>query len=843
VKEDRIIQNLIDSPVSYFDKVIEWLLISLLAFMPLAFGAVEAWSEEVVVALAAAISLCFLLKLIIEKNERFIWSWAFVPVAIFIFIAIIQLIPLRAGLVTAISPNTAATKQELLGDLPNSSALLRFMTLSFYPNATKQNLRLVLSVAAVFFVVVNIYRRPDQIKRLLGAIAIIGGSIAVLALAQDLFGNGKIYWFISPGAGLARSGTFVNHSHYGQFMNLSIGAALGLIMVKLHEAFTKKKITPEIVLEYLSSPAAKVIWLLLAIIIIGVATVFVSLTRGGMVGMLLAAGFTTVVISTRRSLRGQSWIMVLLALAAFICVLYLGFDAVYDRLATLRDMRVAEAGRWQIVKDIALAWTRFPAFGTGLGTHEVVYTMFDRSTIRALAAHAENEYAQAAEETGLIGLAALVVFGIIVWVNYVRNAKSGSIPIRSAAYGLGFGLLAIMLHSFSDFGQHLPANAMLSGVSCALLLGLAKIGQKTNPDIKIDRVSQSSRVLRIIALVCMAGFWTWAILGANNARLAESHWKKALVLEQSLMGQDRQASDSEYVNLISNAATAADFQPDNIKYKHWLNVYRWGSISRITDPNTGAVIIPEQGMEFVHRIVDELHNARLLCPTYGATYCVVGQLEKSTLGNPNGAELIRKGYQLAPCDPTACYVAGLLDIEEQHIDASFGKFSRAIALDGRFLQSVINIYVNHASRPDLAVAIAGDNSGRLSYVANALADMEEHEDIAKKAQARVIELLKQKCSDPDAPASSLASLANVYRREKNNQAAIELYGRALKLDYGQVQWRFALAGLLRDTGKIPEAIHEARICLRLSPQFKAAERLIADLSVLPGVVIEKDTAP
>lgn len=309
------------------------------------------------------------------------------------------------------------------------------------------------------------------------------------------------------------------------------------------------------------------------------------------------------------------------------------------------------------------------------------------------------------------------------------------------------------------------------------------------------------------------------------------------------MGQDRQASDSEYANLISNAAAAADFQPDNIKYQHWLNVYRWYSISRSTDPNTGSVIIPEQGMEFVRRIVDELHDARLLCPTYGATYCFVGQLEKSTLDEPNGTELIRKGYQLAPCDPTACYVAGLLDIEEDQIDASFEKFSRAIALDGRFFQSVVNIYVNHAGRPDLAVAIAGDNSGRLSYVANTLADMEEHEDIAEKARARVIELLKQKCSDPDAPASALASLANFYRREKNNQAAIELYRRALVLDYAQVQWRFALAGLLRDTGKIPEAILEARRCLRLSPQFKAAERLIEDLSVLPSVVIEENTAP
>ena len=69
-----------------------------------------------------------------------------------------------------------------------------------------------------------------------------------MTLLQDLFGNGKIYWYISPEAGKAYSGTFVNHSHYGQFMNLSIGAALGLVLVNIHEAFIGKKVNTAIVL-------------------------------------------------------------------------------------------------------------------------------------------------------------------------------------------------------------------------------------------------------------------------------------------------------------------------------------------------------------------------------------------------------------------------------------------------------------------------------------------------------------------------------------------------------------------------------------------------------------------
>ncbi len=748
------------STVEGFDKVIEWLLVSLLIFMPFAFGAVEAWSEEVVIALAAAISMCFLLKLVFRKDAILVWSWVYIPMVLFIVVIIFQLLPLPTSLLSVISPDTTAIKKELLSDLPNSNELFQSMSISFYPHATKHDLRLVLAAAGVFFVVLNVYRRAEQIKRLLAAIAIIGGSAAILALAQNLFGNGKIYWLVPTGYGQAYSGTFINHSHYGQFMNLSIGAALGLAMVKIHEAFAGKKVTLPVVFEYLSSADAKVIWLIVAVVTVGAATVFVSLTRGGMVSMLIAAGFTTLMLSSRKTLRGSGWIMILMALGAFICVLYVGFDAVYDRLASLRELHEYKDS-WQILKDLSVSFRKFPVLGTGLGTHEMVYPMFDRSTIPALAAYAENEYAQAAEETGLIGLAILVSFGTIVWMSYVRNVRSTSVPIRSAAYGLGFGLVAIMLHSLSDFGQHLPANAFLSGLCCALLLAIARIGQKDNPTGQVAdapklwrrsvaTASQMSKSLRLAILICLSGVWAWALLGADSARLAEAHWNKALAVEQDLTEKDWLGSDEQYIDLISNAAVAFDYQPDNIKYCHWLNVYRWRSISRITDPNTGEVIIPNQAIEFARRIVNELNTARTLCPTYGATYCLVGQLEKFILDDPGGEKRIRKGFQLAPCDPTACFVAGFLDATEGRIEDSYKKLEKAVQLDARFFRDVADVYINHVDRPDLAVAIAGDDTARLSYITNILAYTKGHKDIAKKIQIKVTDLLKAKNQQPGA---------------------------------------------------------------------------------------------
>ncbi len=843
MKEYRATLDKTRVQLSSFDTAIEWLLVALLAFMPLAFGVVHAWSEEVVIALSGAIVVCFLLKFLVHRGQMLIWSWAYVPIGLFLFVAVLQLVPLPAQLVSIISPNTVALKTELLGDLPDADTLLKSMSLSFYPNATKHDLRLVLAVAAVFVVVLNVFRRQDQIKHLLMAITVIGGVIAAITLAQNIFGNGKIYWFVPTRYGGAHSGSFVNHSNYGQFMNLSIGAALGWLCVKLHESFAGKKVTPAGIVEYLSSGSAKSLWLLIAVMGLCTASVFISLTRGGMVSMLIAMTFTTLLFVSRRSFRSHGWIMVVIALIAFTCVLYIGFDAVYDRLVSLRDFDKAGGSRLQILKDIAIAWTTFPILGTGLGTHSVVYPMFDRSTITALAAHAENEYAQVLEETGLVGLVLLIILGIIVWSSFVKNIRGSRQPICSAAYGLCFGISAILIHSLSDFGQHLPANAMLSAIFCALLLALARPEQNSNRKLaQVLTPSRNSTILRITVVFGVFVLWGWTLAGANNARIAETHWQQALDIEEGLIERSWRGTDTEYADLISHAAAAVDYQPDNVRYRHWLNVYRWRSICQVTNPYIGEIIITDDSMPTIHDIVAEFHKTLTVCPTYGRTYSVVGQIEKLILNDDSGVERIRKGFRLAPCDPVACFVAGWLDILEGKTQDCIAKFERAVQLDGNLFNNVVDIYVKQLSRPHLAISVAGDDIGRLIHVANVLEDM-QYSDLAEETREKMRSLLEAKCSEPGTPGSVFAHLGNIYSKQQNNKAAIECYRHALAREYSQVYWRLELAKLLVKIEEIPEAMTEAKICLQLRPQLKAAETFVADLSVHPAVLAEEITLP
>src|SRR6185436_6773145 len=73
------------------------LVFAMLIFMPAAFGAVDGWSESVIVAGAAVIALCLAIRGIARRDgddERIVWTWAYLPLALFALLVAAQLMPL-----------------------------------------------------------------------------------------------------------------------------------------------------------------------------------------------------------------------------------------------------------------------------------------------------------------------------------------------------------------------------------------------------------------------------------------------------------------------------------------------------------------------------------------------------------------------------------------------------------------------------------------------------------------------------------------------------------------------------------------------------------------------------
>ena len=805
-----------------FDLGIEAILTATLVFAPLALGAVEAWSEFVVIALGGTLALCLALRLLRTANPGRGGSWAFLPFALFLLLATAQLVPLPEAILRAVSPSTV----ELNNSLLNSSEA---RPISLYPAGTLRDLRLAFVAFIVFLAAMTLARRPDAMRRVLWVMAGLGAGLAVLALAQDATDASKIYWMVPISTGDANGGPFVNRNNYCLFASLTIGASFSLLLLKIQDGLAGVPKSDSNVLDWVLSPRARWVWVLALVVAVGMASVVLSLSRGGIVALLLAASLTTLAMARRRQLNGREWIMLALMLGALVCVLFVGFDAVFDRLATLEEQD-AYRTRWEILQGVATAWTEFPLFGTGLGTHEVVYPMFDRRTSPSLAAHAENEYAQTAEETGAGGLLLVGAFAFCVWRAWRRCVAAGG-ESAAVGYGLGFGLMAVAVHSFGDFGLRLPANVCLAAAWCGLLVGKSDVVRtctlqpRSSPGVR-------RRFLAPAALVGTALAVGWCVSSAHSTWTAERHWKRASDIADRLSERGWLASDQAYADLISQTASASECAPLDIHYRYWLGVYRWRAISRDRDPDTGAVDLKSRGMEFIRRITQELDDARRLCPTYGPIYCVIGQFQTYFLNDPAGPGHILRGFELAPHDPTVCLTAGVLDALENRPEECAVKFRRAIGLKPGLFEQIATVLVVRARLPDVAVELAEEDRSRLGWVESALRGMEGQGNRAAAVRARIVQLLKAEARGPNAPASVIVEVARIYKREENHEAAARCFTDALRLHYERVDWRMELAQAYLVLGEKDKAVEHARICLRLRPKMKSAEKMIQDLSVL-----------
>ncbi len=739
--------------LGYIDACIEGTLYALLAFMPFAFGVVAAWSEAIVVGGAAVIAVGLVARQFVKSDES-PWTWAYVPILLFILVAIFQITPLPAALVGLISPHTLSLKSSLLSDVPGASESLKHLTLSFYPLATRHDLVVIFVATVVFVTVLNVYRQAGRMKRLLVVIAAIGGAVGLLALLQNLTGTDKIYWWFAAPKG-ARSGPFVNYSHYAQFMNLSMGAMLALLLTLTTKSNANDGRDPAF-------------WFKAALmggLIIGVATILLSMSRGGVISML--AGFLLLgTLLIRRGMnRGFGWAIGLSALVALVVVVTVGFDSFYDKMATFKGADPS-SGRMQIYRDILASARKFPVFGMGLGAHKMTYPMLDGSTNPLLLEYADSDYFQLLEEMGVLGLVLALAFACIVWKHFVRCIGSASSAKRMAAAGLGYGLLAVMTQSMTDYGQHLPSIACLTAVTCALLINVAKSGRRTTTPLPLVKPpAMGLRFARFAMPAGLVGVMAFAFVFTNNARLAAASASRAAEIAAAIQ-ENATGAEGAYSQVLEEADDAVAHAPLDVEARYWQCWYRWNFVSRHTNPKTGMIVLTDDDLLQVRRIVADMHQARLLCPTYGPVAAVVGQWELFVLNEAAGADHVRLGYRLAPNNAEACFTAALVAATQGGNEETLKTFGRYLLLAPENMPRVADACIERFERPDLALNLAGDNPQRLLNVIGALHAGTIKSDLRTKTLAQAIARCKTAQVKDGVPADVFASIGRLYRQDK-----------------------------------------------------------------------------
>ena len=380
----------------------------LTAFTVLAHGTVEPWSEAILEIGTAVLLLVWVWKALTVSEMKLIWNPLLWPLLGFWLIGSLQLL-LN---ITAVS---FLTRIELL----KYSALL-----------------------ALFFLFVQSYRTRSQWRNFVWFLLSLGFAVSLFAILQHFTFNGKLYWVRELQYGGIPFGPYVNRNHFAGLMELLIPPGLAIQILRAE----RRDQLPLVALFSL----------------LPIGALFLSASRGGIISLVAEVGFLAILIVAHRREKKVFIAAALILTLASILVSWLGIGAALDRFATYKKLETSEGRRVEMMHDSLHIFRDHRVLGTGLGTLQEVFPLYESHYDGLIVNHSHNDYAEALAETGVVGgLCGLVFLVFLFWTPW-KILKLEADP-QSFAYHLGalvacFGLL---VHGGVDFNFHIPSNALI----------------------------------------------------------------------------------------------------------------------------------------------------------------------------------------------------------------------------------------------------------------------------------------------------------------------------------------------------------------------------------------------
>lgn len=394
---------------------------SVLAFGPLAFGAVQPWSMCV---LEVAVSVLFLVWAIREvANGAFhiAPNPLYLPVVLFAGVVLIQLA----------------------------------FHLSAYWYATWTKGLLWLSYSGLFFLVAQVFRQRRWIS-VFGCFCVAYGFLlSLFAIVQQFTSNGKIYWIVTNQHGGWIYGPYVNHAHYAGLMEMLVPFPVIFAIISQ------------------SGRAARAFFLFMAVVM--ASTIFLSESLGGMIAFSVELGVLSLVLfRSRRYAQREILLVGLLCIALIAWLAWLRPPGLVERLARLLNpiKDAGATGRFAIVKDSMRMLRQRPLLGWGLGTFPSVYPAFRSFFTNLWVNEAHNDFVQTLVETGIAGFACAVAFLVLLSRDGVRKLRHWRSDTSSGMAVAAFlGCIGISVHGLVDFNLQIPANAAFFFALSALVTG------------------------------------------------------------------------------------------------------------------------------------------------------------------------------------------------------------------------------------------------------------------------------------------------------------------------------------------------------------------------------------
>jgi O-antigen ligase len=310
------------------------------------------------------------------------------------------------------------------------------------PYHTRMELLLLLADLIVLFLAVQAFRTLEDWRGFVWFGMVFGFLVSMFGILQHLTSNGKLYWFREIGYGGMPFGPYVNRNHFAGFAEL----VLPLALVPLVLGRVRRERWPVVGL--------------FAVLPIG--ALFLSASRGGLVSFGAELGVLVLVMILRREMGKQVFAGVTVLLVALLLVSWLGVGQILERLSSVQLLEVSSGKRASMRRDTWRIFLEHPVAGTGLGTLQIVFPLYETLYDGKIVNHTHNDYLEALAETGVLGglacawFVAVLLVGSLKRLRQLNNSFAGALQLSGLVACSGF-----LVHSLVDFNLHIPSNALL----------------------------------------------------------------------------------------------------------------------------------------------------------------------------------------------------------------------------------------------------------------------------------------------------------------------------------------------------------------------------------------------
>ncbi len=387
----------------------------LVTFAVLAHGAVEPWSEAVLEIGAAVLLLVWAWKALTNYELKLVWNPLLWPLLGFWLVAVFQLI-------FGITAVPFLTGIELL----KYSALL-----------------------ALFFLCVQSYRTRAHWRNFVWFLMSLGFAVSLFAILQHFTFNGKLYWVRELQYGGIPFGPYVNRNHFAGLVELLI--------------------PPGLAIQILGAERRDQLPLVTLFTLLPIGALFLAASRGGIISFVAEVGFLAILIIARRREKKVLVAAALTITLAAILVSWLGIGRALDRFASYKKLETSEGRRVEMLHDSLRIFQDHRVLGTGLGTLQEVFPLYETFYDGLVVNHSHNDYAEALAETGVIGALCGLVFLVFLFGTSWKILNAEGDP-QSFAYHTGalVACLGLLVHAGVDFNFHIPSNALIFLLQAAL---------------------------------------------------------------------------------------------------------------------------------------------------------------------------------------------------------------------------------------------------------------------------------------------------------------------------------------------------------------------------------------